>query len=190
MNQEDKILSIKKEVKMATLGEIERLTREYADARRVLSERVQSLESEISALKRMYLPRIRKALEDAAEKRSRLYAAIEESPELFKKPRTIIFHGVKIGYQKSKGEIKWEDTEQVVKLIKKHFPDSYETYIKITETPIKSALAQLSVQELKKLGITVVETGDEIIIKTTDTEIDKLVDSLLKDEKKELIEAL
>ncbi len=167
---------------MATLSEIEKITKDYADARKVLSERVQSLESEITALKKMHLPRIKKAIEIAAKKQAELRCAIEESPELFKKPRMIIFHGIKIGYQKSKGEIKWEDTEQVVKLIKKHFPDGYETYIKITETPIKSALAQLSVHELKKLGVTVIETGDEVVIKTTDTEIDKLVNALLKDE--------
>jgi len=167
---------------MATMNQIEKLTKDFSEARRALAERVQTLEDEITALKRKYLPGIRKAVEIASERQSSLSAAIEDSPELFLKPRTWLFHGIKIGYQKAKGEILWDDTQQVVKLIRKHFPEQTETLLKITETPVKSSLAQLSVQDLKKLGITVVETGDQIVIKSTDSEIDKLVNALLKED--------
>jgi hypothetical protein len=167
---------------MATLAEIEKLTREYAQARRVLAERVQELENAINELKRKALPYIRRAAEAASERQAVLKIAIEESPELFQKPRTVIFHGVKVGFQKGKGELKWESAEQVVRLIKKHFPEQAETLIKVKETPVKTALAQLSVQELKKIGVEVNETGDEVVIKSTDSEIDKLVAALLKED--------
>lgn len=167
---------------MAALAEIEKLTKAYSLARALLREKVEALNDEIERLKRARLPQIRKAVEQASERQQALYAAIKESPELFERPRTIIFHGIKVGFQKGKGEITWEDKDQVVRLIKKHYPDNYETYIKITEMPVKSALAALSVQELKRLGVTVAETGDDVVIKAADTEIDKLVNALLKDE--------
>lgn len=167
---------------MATLAEIERLTKDYSLARASLRERVEALNDEIERLKRLRLPQIRKAVEQASERQQALHVAVEGSPELFEKPRTIIFHGIKIGFQKGKGELAWEDEETVVKLIYKHFPEQADTLIKTTQKPLKTALAQLSVQELKRLGITVIETGDEVIIKATDTEIDKLVNALLKDE--------
>jgi hypothetical protein len=167
---------------MATLAEIEKLTREYAHARRVLTERVQELENAINELKRKALPYIRRAAEAASERQAVLKIAIEESPELFVKPRTIILHGIKVGFQKQKGKIEWDDNATVVKLIKKHFPDTWETYVKVTEKPIKSALEQLSVSELKKIGVTANETGDEVVIKSTDSEIDKLVAALLKED--------
>lgn len=171
---------------MATLAEIEKLTKDYSLARASLKEKVEALNEEIERIKKARLPQIRKAVEHASELQQALHAAIEESPELFEKPRTIIFHGIKIGYQKGKGELTWEDDETVVKLIYKHFPERADTLIKTIQKPLKSALAQLSVSELKKLGITVIETGDEVVIKATDTEIDKLVNALLKgDEIKE-----
>jgi hypothetical protein len=174
---------------MATLNEIEKLTREYAHARRLLADRVQELEDKINELKKKALPLIRRLVAEASEKQAVLKAAIEESPELFVRPRTVVFHGIKIGYMKQKGKIEWEDDATVVKLIKKHFPDTWETYVKVTEKPIKSALETLSVSELKKIGVTAEETGDVVVIKSTDSEIDKLVNVLLKeDEVKEVKE--
>lgn len=166
-----------------TLTELEKTTKYFSDARRSLAEKVQSLEDEMTALKRRHLPGIRKAVEVAAEKQAILKAAIEESPELFKKPRTVIFWGVKVGFQKQKGKIEIDkaDYDRVVKLIKKHYPDTWETYVQIKEKPMASTLEQLSAAELKKLGITVTETGDAVLIKSTDSEIDKLVNALLKD---------
>ena len=174
---------------MATLAEIEILTKKFSEARADLKSRISYLEDEIAVLKRKYLPGIKKSIEAAASAKMRLHSEIEDSAELFVKPRTIIFHGIKIGYQKGKGEITWEDSEQVVKLIKKHYPGIFDAYIKITETPIKSALAQLPAAELKKLGIIIAETGDEIVIKGTDSDIDKMVNALFKDEEMEAREA-
>jgi hypothetical protein len=165
-----------------TLTEIELLARNFSDARLNLKEGLDELETEIAVVKKRYLPAIRRAVEKAAQRHEALRAAVEEAPELFQKPKTVIFHGVRLGYQKARGEITWADTAQVIKLIKKNFPDQVETLLKIVETPIKTALAQLSVADLKRIGVTVIETGDEIFIKPTDSEIDKLINALLKDE--------
>lgn len=174
---------------MATLLEIEQLTKEYAMHRKMLADRVQDLEEELAQVKKRHLNNIKKSVSMAATYQSRLHAAIDESPELFKKPRTVVLYGIKVGFQKGKGEIRWEDAAQVIRLIKKHFPEQTETLIKVAETPVKTALAQLSVQDLKRIGVTVVETGDQVMIKPTDGEVDKLVDALLKDEVNEAREA-
>lgn len=164
-----------------TLQEIEKLTKDYADAREALAQRVQGLEDEINTLKRKALPFIRKSVEATAQRKAKLAVAIDESPELFMDPRTVTFHGIKVGLQKGKGKIEWVDDEQVVKLIRKHFPEQADLLIKTTDKPVKKALTQLTVAELKKLGIEVEETGDQVVIKSTDSEIDKLVNALLKD---------
>ncbi len=166
---------------MATLGDIERLTREFADARERLSGTVRTLEDRIEALKRQYLPGIRKQVGLAREKKSVLAAAIGDSPELFVKPRTVVISGIKIGFEKGKGSLGWESDEVVVKLIRKHFPGDADILIKTKETPLKKALSALSVADLKKIGVTVEETGDVVVIRPTDSEVDKLVDALLKD---------
>ena len=175
---------------MATMQDIETATRLYADARRVLEDRVQRLNDEIEAAKKRLLPGIKKAVEDAAERKSALSAAIQDGASLFARPRTIVMHGVKIGLEKGKGKIEIEDAGQVIRLIKKHFPEQADVLIKTREKPVKSALQQLTVAELKKLGITVEETGDQVVIKGTDSDVDKLVKALLKeDENEEVKEA-
>ena len=167
---------------MATLSEIEKLAKEFSEARELLKDRWELLEQNIIEAKRKMRPGILRAAEAAAAKKQILFDAITESKEHFVRPKTVIFYGVRLGYQKAKGEIVWEDEGQVIRLIKKHFPDEVETLIKIKETVLKNALAQKSAADLKKIGVTVVETGDEVFIKPTDSEIDKLINALLKDE--------
>lgn len=175
---------------MASLGEIEQLTKEFSTEREKLSERIRSLEDEISAIKRKRLPVIKTTVNAVVEKQDVLKAALEASRNLFVKPKTMILHGVKIGFQKAKGKISWADDDQVVKLIKKHLPDQADILIKTTEKPIKDALANLPASDLKRIGVTVQETSDQVVIKSTDSEIDKFVDALLKeDELKEAQEA-
>jgi len=165
-----------------TLGEIEKLTQEFQAARTILKEHVETLEAQIRAIKKHYLPAIRRAAEKAADRHRVLHEAIEGAPEVFVRPKTFIFHGIRVGYIKSRGEIVWEDTATVLKLIKKNLPDQADQLIKASETPIKTALAQLSVGDLKKIGVSVIETGDEVVIKPTDSEIDRIVNAILKED--------
>ena len=167
---------------MATLSDIEKLAKDFSDARLVLKEYLDQLELDLAAIKKKALPEIRRAADRAAERHQRLFAAVQDNSDLFRKPKTYIFHGIRVGYMKSKGEIIWEDTSQVVKLIKRHFPGDWESMIKVVETPIKAALAQLSVGDLKKLGVEVTETGDEVIVKATDSDIDRIVNAILKED--------
>jgi len=160
---------------------IEYTIRQFADARRDLSARLQALNDEIAKAKRKALPGLREEVDVAAVLHRTLRDIIMENAGLFEKPRTQIFHGVKVGYRKMKGEITWEDNEQVVKLIRKHCPERFDSLVKTVETPLKDALAQLPAADLKKLGVTVENDSDEVFIKCTDSEIDKAVNALLKD---------
>ena len=45
---------------------------------------------------------------------------------------------------------------------------------------MKEALAQLSAAELKKIGVTLSEAGDQTVVRPVDSEVDKMVDALLK----------
>lgn len=168
---------------MATLGDIERLTKEFADARDRLGATLRDLNDRIEMLKRQFLPGVKTQVGIAAEKKLDLKNAIESSKTLFESPRTIIMHGVKVGLQKGKGKIEWEkdQTDHIVKFIEKHFSEMADILIQTTKKPIKKALSNLSVAELKKLGIEVDDTGDQVVIKPTSTDIEKWVDKLLRE---------
>ncbi|HXG29582.1 MAG TPA: host-nuclease inhibitor Gam family protein [Nevskiales bacterium] len=160
---------------------IETKTRAYAEARSVLASRVEALNEELDKARRRSLPGIKRALGIAKAAEEDLRAEIEAHPELFEKPRSVILHGVRVGYQKAKGTIEWDDDDRVVALIQKHHPDLFDNLVKTIERPIKTALNTLSVADLKKIGVTVVEAGDQVVIKPVDSDVDKLVDALLRD---------
>lgn len=164
------------------LIKIEVKTKQYADARASLAEIVTTLNDGIEALKRQHMPALKKAVVAAAQKHEDLMNLLKENDQAFVKPRSKIFYGVKVGFKKEKGKISYSDADSVVKLIRKHYskPDA-ELLIVTQETPIKAALNNLSVADLKKIGCTVTADSDEAFIKPTDSEVDKLVDALVKD---------
>ncbi|WP_445157377.1 host-nuclease inhibitor Gam family protein [Halomonas sp. E14] len=155
---------------------------DYAAERDRLCLLVETLERQVEDVQRQALPDIRDAVRRTSEAHDRLRAAIETHPELWEgKRRTVVIAGVRVGMTKGKGKLTWEDAEQVVKLIRRHFPDQAEAMIRVREEPIRKALAELTVTELKRLGVTVEETDDQVVIKPTDSEVDKLVSKLLED---------
>ena len=67
----------------------------------------------------------------------------------------------------------WATTSQKAQ-ISRLFPFLYLTPVH------KEALAQLSAAELKKIGVTLSEAGDQTVVRPVDSEVDKMVDALLK----------
>lgn len=163
-----------------TLDNISKHAEVHAQARTLLAERVTALTDAQTALKREYMPGIKRALVRAAETETALRALVEAHPECFTKPRTQVFSGIKVGYMKGKGALHFDDADAVVARIKKHLPDQADVLIRLKETPVKDALAQLSAADLKRIGVTLTEAGDITVVKPVDGEIDKLVDALLK----------
>jgi hypothetical protein len=165
---------------MTQMNDIDKRAKAFSEARAEVAGIVSHLNEGIEAMKRENMPGLKRAIARAAEKHDNLKGIIDANPQLFVKPRTVVLHGVKVGYTKGKGGITFDDPAQVVKLIKKHLPEQAEVLIITKETPAKDALAQLSATELKKIGCSVVDAGDAVVIKPTDSEVDKLVDTLLK----------
>ena len=165
-----------------TMQEIEELTKDFSEKREALAKKLSGLEAAIARVKDTYRGEIKALVSQASESHSRLELAIEDSPALFKRPKTHVLHGVKVGYRKEPGKVCFENAGQVVKLIRKHLSDQADTLIKTTETPVKSALAQLSGAELKKIGATITDSSDAVLIKPADSDIDKWIDALMADE--------
>lgn len=164
---------------MTSLADIEKQAKRYSDQRAVVIEIVSALNTALEALKKPEMPRLRRAVARAAELHDELKALIEATPDLFQKPKTVTFHGIRLGYIKGKGKIEWDDPDQVVRLIEKHFPEQAEVLIATSKRPIKEALNNLTAAELRRLGVAVTEGGEAVFIKPVDSAVDKMVDALL-----------
>lgn len=165
---------------MPQLTEIESRAKAFADARSKLSEYVDALNQALESLRRDNLPRIKRQLVRAAELQTQLKEMVAESPDLFVKPKTVVLHGIKVGFEKGKGAIVFDDADQVVTLIDKKLPDLADVLIATTKKPVKAGLAQLTVAQLKSIGCSVEEAGDRVVVRAVDSEVDKLVTALLK----------
>ncbi len=162
------------------LNGISKLTETYAAKRRLLTEAVDGLEAELAAVRKKHIGQIKRYVAVTAEAQDVLRAAIEENPAVFSKPKSRIIDGVKIGFRKMKGEIIIANTARTLERLKEMFGVCADTYIKTEEKPIKNALATLSGADLKKLGVRIEDDMEEVVISPVDSEVDKLVDALLK----------
>lgn len=164
----------------ATVGDIERATLEFASERTKLVEIVGELTSEIENLKRRKIGAIRRAVDLTAEKRNALYNLLSESKQLFTSPRSLILHGVRVGWQKGKGKLEWLDGERVADLVEKNLPRQFDELIQVKRMPIADALARLDAATLRKFGINVIDAEDQVVIRPTNSAVDKIVNALLK----------
>lgn len=165
---------------VVSLADIEAAAREYSRAHASLRETVEELDAMIAAARNKLMPRIRRGVAEAAEKKAAAEALVDGARGLFVRPRTVIFHGVKVGLEKGKGKIEFADEERVIRLIRKNLPDQAESLVKAEEHVVKAALKNLTVAQLKGIGCEVDEAGDQVIVRVMDSEIDKAVRALLK----------
>ncbi len=165
-----------------TRTEIESLTRDYAEVRRLLAEQVDELQTELEGARRRHLPGIKVAVAQAAGAHAKLAAALAAAPELFEKPRSLIIEGIRVGFQKQKGKVEFEDEGAVIDRIRRLLPTPQaELLIRTRESVDKNAVYDLTAADLKRLGIRITDDEDAVLIKPVDSEVDRLVTALLQD---------
>lgn len=164
-----------------SLGDIEQRAKHYRGARDLLASRVQQLTDAMEHLRRDAEPLIRSALQTAKAAELELQQGITFAPQHFKKPKTYIFHGIKVGYEKGKGKLTIDDPDKTVSLIRKLYDkEQQELLIKVTEKPVKKAVAQLEAKDLKRIGVNLSDAGEQVVIRPVDSELEKALDALMK----------
>lgn len=167
------------------LSELDGLAMNYSKSREKLGEIQTNYEAEVRAIQRRYRISIRNQLIKAVNIQQELKGCIEKHKATFEKPRTRTMHGIKIGYRKQKGKMKWDNPDKVVGRIEKLFPQKADLLIDTKKVPSKQALELLDAKDLKKLGVSVVADTDEVVIKDAATELDKLIEQLLETQEEE-----
>lgn len=164
---------------LTTLDHIERAAQKFAEAHADLGELAADLDQSMRDLKEQHMRRIRYAKDAWRRREQELKDLVSASPDLFERPRTHIFHGIKVGYQKGKGSIKIDDPDRTVELIKKVMPDAAESLIMTLEHPSKTELEKLSAVDLKKIACRIEGDGDFVVVKPADNDVNKMIKVLL-----------
>jgi arsenate reductase-like glutaredoxin family protein len=161
------------------MDNIEQLAREASAARDLLHTRAMATQALIDQVKAAHAKSLSVHARDLADLFDRLHQAVEDAPELFRKPKTIVLHGIKVGYSKGKGVIEYASDDTLISKIHKHCPEQADTLIRTKESPVKAALNNLDAALLRKLGVTITQTGDQVVVRPVDGEIDKLIAALI-----------
>jgi hypothetical protein len=171
-----------KEVKLPpALASIDKLTERHAAAYGELAAEMIALNAEMEACKKKRLAQIRKLVIAAKATKAALNDAVIANAALFEKPRTRQLHGFKIGMRKLEGRMVFSDEDKAVELVRKHLPDLADVLIKTTESIVKDAAGTLNAADLKRIGGQITDSVDEVVIKPTAGDVEKLVDALIKE---------
>lgn len=174
--------AIAAELPPATLADLESGCRALAQARGDLAARLVELNAEMEALRQRYAPDVIAALRHHNTLHELLVADIKRVPaQHFTKPRTVQFHGIKVGLAKSPGAMvfSYNDADTIA-LIEKHFPDQVGALVQTKRTPKKEGLEALPATDLAKVGATLVNAGDRVVCAPVDGDVEKLIKALAK----------
>jgi len=166
---------------MSTMTQIESLTKVFAAARAELAERLETLRKEQEDAKRRRLQGIKNALGRVQSAHDELKTAVQAGKDLFDNPKTRVMHGIRVGWMKQRGKLEVGDPDGIVDRIRKMLGEEAVGYIKVTEKPVMTALANLPAKDLKRLGVTLSDDIDAVVIKAADSDLDKLIDALVND---------
>jgi len=167
---------------------LEALAQTYGDAHTKLTKVVDALQADIDQLKAKRKHHIIALATEAAKAKQALHSAVDDNQGLFEKPRSQTFSGIKFGLQKQKGSTTFADEIKTIERIRKLLPkDQAELMINVKESVHKPSVSDLTVADLKRLGITVESDSDKVMVKAVAGEVEKMINAIM--DKNEIQEA-
>lgn len=157
---------------------IEHAAREYNDEALELDAKVDAFKAGLQALVADHLPAIRRQVGVVARREAELTALVEQHPEQFEKPATLVLHGVKVGYSTSVGALAFDDEATVIRLIETRMADRVDELVRVERSLNKDAVKRLDEKEQKLIGCRIDGAGRVVLVKRAAGELDKMVDRL------------
>lgn len=129
----------------------------------------------------VHMAAVREALAASLDAEAALKAAVEQSPpELWRKSRTRTVHGVKFGWQKQRGRVEFDDEAKVIERMRRLLPpDQLALLVRVKEAVHKPGVYDLTVADLKRLGIRISDDCDEVVVKDLKPELERALDQVL-----------
>ena len=159
---------------------IELLTKDYASAFDTLTKLKAQLSADAENMRLKYRDQFKTASESVARLNDELIEAIKDAPELFIKPQTQTFNGIKVGFRKAQDELVYKVSEEmVIKLIEKELEDKADVLIDTKKSLVVSAVKNLEPDELKKIKCTIEQNDLIPLIKTADNAVDGFIKKLI-----------
>jgi hypothetical protein len=154
----------------------------YRQARDRIAALLVDYQAAVARVREPHLPALREALTALNAAEQILRDAVEASPPtLWQRVRTRIIHGIKLGWQKSRGRVEWDDEQKVIERIRRLLPAAQaELLIRPGKESVhRPGVYDLTAADLRRLGIRITDDCDAVVIRDQQGDINRLVDSML-----------
>lgn len=156
--------------------EIETACSQLAHARAELRRRYELHRAAVSALESEHSHEFQNLQDRCAALRATLASLIEHARPCFAKPKTREFHGIVVGFEKTRDTLTLPDETLLVQRIEKMLPAPQgETVLDRRVRIIKAAFKKLPRATLQKLGCAFISGGDQVIVRAQDDDIENLL---------------
>jgi hypothetical protein len=172
---------------MTTLDNLSKKAALLSDSRDELRVELLLLDGEMQAVKNAHIKRLQQLTRAVIKHEAELSADIEANTQLFVKPRSQIIDGIKFGLQKQKGSLTWDNTDTVLNRMDDLFNKGdidravYDVCVETKYSLVVAGLEKLEGKLLKKLGITISADTDKVLIKSVDSDVEKMLNAVIKD---------
>lgn len=161
---------------------IEHNCRDLAEQRARLRKKYEAKQKAILAVNAEHDAGIRELQDNCNAARAALLCNLQGGRELFRRPKTVTFHGITVGYEKGRDSITMPDDSILVSRIQTMLPAAMgKTLLIPSFTVIKTALKNLPAETLQRLGIEQTSGADKAIVRAKDDDIETLVQKSLGD---------
>jgi len=170
------------EEKLKGLPPMERIETMAEDLHMVqdnLKNRLAEAEAMMDEIREEFAPHIRKIANAESDLREKLEREIAANKDLFAKPKTRVFHNIKLGLRRLKGSLKWTDSTELMKRVRQVCPEHEGAIIEVSYTIKKAGLEKLDAGKLKKLGVTIEADTDAVVLKPVEGDLSKMADAFL-----------
>ena len=164
---------------MPAMNEIVDLCNAFARARDALEEVRDDVREEHRRVLRRRLRGLKARAADVAVAKEALLEAVAAAPELFEKPRTRAFAGIKVGFRAQAPELVIVDEARTVALIGEVMSDREDELVRTKKTVDRPALRKMPDADLAAIGAKLEDRGDKTVVAAAATDLDKLVGALL-----------
>lgn len=148
-----------------TLKEIEDNCAHLARVRARAQRLMDAVERKRAAVLADHAAEIRDLAEELVASRGNLELAVQYGRQFFLKPKSQIFHGIEVGFEKERDTLQVPEDEVLIPRIETLLKAKAAGLIRNVKSIVREAFKQLTTAEKQMLGCRVVRGADKVIVR-------------------------
>jgi len=162
------------------IDSIERLCQDYAKLRGKLEKKIEVIEREREKILEAHRVELRLLSSAVSNAKLDLERQVGAARPLFIKPKTRVFHGIKVGFEKERDQVTYPEDEILIPRIESLLKSKAAGLIETTKRIIKDAFKRLPKAELQSLGVKYTNGADSVIVRPeSKSDVEKLASAYL-----------